>query len=163
MSPALLQYLQATLPERSKPRAQALLAYAKYLDDPDRAVADDAFHEFAKSKDVDVGQASKQIDRALVRRLVQDSKNDPDRLSLFAFLLGGCGDQQDAKQLRALIEPPNQNLARALDGVLAGMYFPVARLIEGTGAWLKQLQNGVIQFYIALILATLLLTLWVAL
>ena len=52
---------------------------------------------------------------------------------------------------------------RKAGGVLAGMYFPIARLIEGTGAWLKQLQNGVIQFYIALILATLLLTLWVAL
>jgi formate hydrogenlyase subunit 3/multisubunit Na+/H+ antiporter MnhD subunit len=52
---------------------------------------------------------------------------------------------------------------RKAGGVLAGMYFPIARVIEGTGAWLKQLQNGVIQFYIALILATLLLTLWVAL
>jgi hydrogenase-4 component B len=52
---------------------------------------------------------------------------------------------------------------RKAGGMLAGLYFPIARLIEGTGAWLKQLQNGVIQFYIALILATLLLTLWVAL
>jgi len=119
-SPALLEYLGATLPQRTKPRAQALVAYAKYLDHPDAAVADDAFHEFAKSKDEDVGQASKLLDRALVRRLVQSAKNDPDRLSLFAFLLGGCGDQQDAKSLRALLEPPNPNLARAIDGVLAG-------------------------------------------
>lgn len=52
---------------------------------------------------------------------------------------------------------------RKVGGVLAGLYFPAARLIEDVGAWLKQLQNGVIQFYIALILATLLLTLWVAL
>jgi formate hydrogenlyase subunit 3/multisubunit Na+/H+ antiporter MnhD subunit len=52
---------------------------------------------------------------------------------------------------------------RKAGGMLAGIYFPIARLIEGMGAWLKQLQNGVIQFYIALILATLLLTLWVAL
>ncbi|HEY3384383.1 MAG TPA: proton-conducting transporter membrane subunit [Vicinamibacterales bacterium] len=52
---------------------------------------------------------------------------------------------------------------RKAAGVLERLYFPIARLIEGVGAWLKQLQNGVIQFYIALILATLLLTLWVAL
>jgi len=52
---------------------------------------------------------------------------------------------------------------RKVGGVLAGLYFPVARFIEDVGAWLKRLQNGVIQFYIALILATLLLTLWVAL
>jgi hydrogenase-4 component B len=52
---------------------------------------------------------------------------------------------------------------RKAGGALAGLYFPVARLIEHVGASLKRLQNGVIQFYIALILATLLLTLWVAL
>jgi hydrogenase-4 component B len=52
---------------------------------------------------------------------------------------------------------------RKAGGMLAGLYFPVARLIENVGASLKRLQNGVIQFYIALILATLLLTLWVAL
>ncbi len=52
---------------------------------------------------------------------------------------------------------------RKAGGLLAGLYFPVARLIENVGASLKRLQNGVIQFYIALILATLLLTLWVAL
>jgi len=52
---------------------------------------------------------------------------------------------------------------RKAGGMLVGLYFPVARLIEHVGASLKRLQNGVIQFYIALILATLLLTLWVAL
>jgi NADH:ubiquinone oxidoreductase subunit 5 (subunit L)/multisubunit Na+/H+ antiporter MnhA subunit len=52
---------------------------------------------------------------------------------------------------------------RKVGGLLAGLYFPVARLIEHVGASFKRLQNGVIQFYIALILATLLLTLWVAL
>lgn len=48
-------------------------------------------------------------------------------------------------------------------GVLERVYYPIASLIEGVGARLKQVQNGVIQFYIGLILATLLLTLWVAL
>jgi hydrogenase-4 component B len=43
------------------------------------------------------------------------------------------------------------------------LYFVVAAVIEGVGARLKLLQNGVIQFYIALVLATLLFTLWVAL
>jgi hypothetical protein len=52
---------------------------------------------------------------------------------------------------------------RKAGGLLAGLYFPVARAIENVGASLKRLQNGVIQFYIALILATLLFTLWVAL
>lgn len=52
---------------------------------------------------------------------------------------------------------------RKAGGILALLYLPVAHLIDGVGDWLRRLQNGVIQFYIALILATLLATLWVAL
>jgi formate hydrogenlyase subunit 3/multisubunit Na+/H+ antiporter MnhD subunit len=52
---------------------------------------------------------------------------------------------------------------RKAAGLLERVYYPIAELIEGVGARLKQLQNGVIQFYIALILMALLLTLWVAL
>jgi hydrogenase-4 component B len=52
---------------------------------------------------------------------------------------------------------------RKAAGVLERLYLPIAASIEGVGAWLKRLQNGVIQFYVALILATLLVTLWVAL
>ena len=52
---------------------------------------------------------------------------------------------------------------RKAAGLLERVYYPIAQLIEDVGARLKQLQNGVIQFYIALILVTLLVTLWVAL
>jgi hydrogenase-4 component B len=52
---------------------------------------------------------------------------------------------------------------RKAGGILARLYFPVAKSIEAVGDRLRHLQNGVIQFYIALILATLLVTLWVAL
>jgi NADH:ubiquinone oxidoreductase subunit 5 (subunit L)/multisubunit Na+/H+ antiporter MnhA subunit len=52
---------------------------------------------------------------------------------------------------------------RKAAGVVERLYLPIAGLIEGVGALLKRLQNGVIQFYVALILITLMLTLWVAL
>jgi formate hydrogenlyase subunit 3/multisubunit Na+/H+ antiporter MnhD subunit len=52
---------------------------------------------------------------------------------------------------------------RSSEGILERIYFPIAALVEGVGQRLRRLQNGVIQFYIALVLATLLITLWVAL
>jgi len=52
---------------------------------------------------------------------------------------------------------------RKAAGTVERVYLPVAGLIEGVGARLKLLQNGVIQFYVALILVTLMLTPWVAL
>jgi hypothetical protein len=119
-SPALVDYLRTTLPLRSKDRVQALVAYAGYLNHADTAIAHDAFLEFAKSRDEDVGRAGKQLDLKLARRLVRSAQEDPDRLSLFAFLLGSCGNSDDARYLRSLLEPPHPKLTRALDGILAG-------------------------------------------
>jgi formate hydrogenlyase subunit 3/multisubunit Na+/H+ antiporter MnhD subunit len=48
-------------------------------------------------------------------------------------------------------------------GMLERVYYPIAQIIDGVGARLKGLQNGVVQFYIGLILATLLLALWISL
>ncbi|HNV03423.1 MAG TPA: proton-conducting transporter membrane subunit [Vicinamibacterales bacterium] len=52
---------------------------------------------------------------------------------------------------------------RKAAGAVERIYLPIAGFIEGVGARLKLLQNGVIQFYVALMLVTLMLTLWVAL
>ena len=52
---------------------------------------------------------------------------------------------------------------RKAAGTVERIYLPIAGFIEAVGARLKLLQNGVIQFYVALILVTLTLTLWVAL
>ncbi|MCS7047521.1 MAG: hypothetical protein NZO58_14285, partial [Gemmataceae bacterium] len=119
-TPALLAYLDATLPLRSKDRVEALVGYAKYLGDADPAVAEDAFVEFASSRDADVGEAGRRLHPSIPRRLVHDPAVGVDKLSLAAFLLGCCGDDRDAQTLRALIDAVDPAKARALDGILAG-------------------------------------------
>jgi len=119
-SPALVAYLEGALPHRSKGRPDALRYYAKHLDAADPAVAEDAFREFARSTDQDIGQIARELSPAFVRRLVQQPKLEPERLSLFAFLLGGCGGAGDANLLRTLAERGGDN-DRALDGILAGL------------------------------------------
>src|SRR5262249_27342879 len=44
----------------------------------------------------------------------------PERLALFAFLLGACGGEQDATLLKKMLEDPSENARRASSGILAG-------------------------------------------
>src|SRR5205085_8277081 len=105
---------------RAKGKVAALGYYAKFLDHPDETIAEDAFLEFARSGDEEVGQAAKKLQPARLRALLQNSKIDPDRVSLFAFLLGCCGDAADAAFLKGRIEQARGDDLRALDGLLGG-------------------------------------------
>jgi len=117
-TPALIAYLEGALAHR-KDRVAALRYYSKFLDHADPMVAEDVFLEFARSDDGDIGQVVKELSPALVRRLLAQPKLEPERLSLFAFLLGGCGTDEDARYLRGLIDQ-RPDSARALDGIVAG-------------------------------------------
>lgn len=120
-SAAVVDYLDKARGERAKGKVPALRFYAQYLNHPDDLVAEDAFLEFARSKDEDVGQVAKTLDPALIRKLLQKPGLDADRISLFAFLLGSCGNQDDAVYLRQRIAKAKKEDLRALDGMLGGL------------------------------------------
>ncbi len=119
-SEAALPYLAESQAARVKGRIPALIHYAKYLDHADESIARDAFIEFAKSKDADVGKAGTMLDPALVRRLLAKRDLDCDRLALYAFLLGCCGQDRDADDLLKLLGNLTGEQKIATDGVLAG-------------------------------------------
>ncbi len=119
-SGAVLDYLRGMQALEGKPRTQVLRYCFQFLDHADPAIADDAFLEFVRSSDAEVGQAAPGLDPTRLRRLVQNPKTGPDHLSLFAFLLGACGKAQDGAVLRALIDNPTERNVKALDGLLCG-------------------------------------------
>lgn len=119
-SPALVSYLDEGRKVRAQGRVPALLFYARHLDHADEAIALDAFMEFAKSKDSDVGAAAARLDPALVRRLLSQPGLDADRTALFAFLLGCCGSDSDADALLRLTDSLAGERRSALDGVWSG-------------------------------------------
>jgi hypothetical protein len=117
---AVIDYLEATRPLRSGPRLEALAVYARYLDHPDPQVAEDAFLEFALSRDVEVLEAAKKVDLDKVRKLLADPKLDADRASLFSFMLGAAGKASDADWFVQVLQKPTAEQARGFDGLLAG-------------------------------------------
>lgn len=119
-SDAVLKYLEGVTAVKGKDRTQALLYFFNFLDSPDERVASDAFLEFARSNDQEVGEAARHLPAERLRRLVQNPKTPSERLGLYAFLLGAAGGERDAELLREMILRPTDRTAQALDGLLSG-------------------------------------------
>jgi hypothetical protein len=122
-SQALLDYFRGLDTFQGKQRSQFLQYCFQFLDHADDTLAADAFLEFVRSSDAEVGEAAPRLDPARLRRLVQDPKTSAERLSLFAFLLGACGKAQDTLVLKSLIDRPTERNVKALDGLLCGYIY----------------------------------------
>jgi hypothetical protein len=115
-----LDYVKKTLQLNAKNRVANLLFYARYLEHEDKEIASDAFLEFAKSTDKDIGQVAAKLPADKLRGWLKDSKTPQERLGLYAFLLGGCGNDDDAATLLAILKDPSERMVNAYDGVLGG-------------------------------------------
>ena len=97
-----------------------LLFAARHFDAADATVAEEAFLEFAKATDEEVSQAACKLAPERLRKLVGRAEQEAEQLSLFAYLLGACGDASDADRLQALARRGDPQTAKALEGILAG-------------------------------------------
>ena len=115
------EYLKAALKLDDKDRIASLLYYFKHLDSTDPEVAADAFLEFAKASDQEVGAVGSKLDAAKLRKILADPKTPIERLGLFAFLLGACGTKSDADLLASMLNKSDERSSAALSGVLGGL------------------------------------------
>ncbi|MCI0378890.1 MAG: hypothetical protein L0215_14885 [Gemmataceae bacterium] len=128
-SPVVVDYLEGAKLARAKGREEALRYYARFLDHAEEAIAEDAFLEFARSKDEEIGRVAKHLDPKQLRKLLERPKLELERFSLFAFLLGNCGQTADVDFLRSQIDVALKMGTSALDGLLGG--YIAARPKEG--------------------------------
>lgn len=119
-SPALVDYVKGAIDLDPKDRSAALLYFFRFLDHPDPEIANDAYLEFAKATDQEVGQVARRLDPAKLRKLIVDGQTPASRLGLFAFLLGACGTDADAAFLNNLIRNPTERTGASIDGALSG-------------------------------------------
>jgi hypothetical protein len=120
-SEAVLPYLAGVLEFQAKDRTQQLQFYFKYLDDADSVISHDAYLEFARCSDEEVGSIAKHLPADKLKALLQDPKTPTERLGLYAFLLGASGSGKEAAALlRGMIEQPTNRTESALDGLLGG-------------------------------------------
>jgi hypothetical protein len=118
---AAADYLRGGLELDDRDRVASLLYYFRHLDSTDPDVAADAFLEFAKASDREIGAVGPKLDPAKLRKLLTDPKNPAERLGVFAFLLGACGTKADAETLVALVTKIDERTSSALGGAMGGL------------------------------------------
>ena len=118
-SPAALEFASGVLQHSAKPDAMLLFA-SKHFDDADSTVADESFLMFAKADDKTVARVANHISPVSLRKLTKSPSIEPERLSMFAYLLGACGNADDAELLRSLLLAKSSRHYKAYEGILAG-------------------------------------------
>lgn len=120
-SPAMVDYLRGAMARAGTDNKPDLEYHFRFLDHLEKELAADAFLEFAKANDDHIGQIAPKLDAAKLRNWLRDAKTPPERLGLFAFLLGGCGGEADAALFRELLtQRATERTTNALGGILAG-------------------------------------------
>jgi hypothetical protein len=115
-----VDYLKKALALNKKDVVGNLAFFFRYLNDADPEVSRDAFLEFAKTGDQDIARAAPKLSADKLRTWLKDAKTPPERLSVYALLLGACGKEADAKLLRELLDRKEERYTNAADGLLGG-------------------------------------------
>jgi hypothetical protein len=120
-SDAGYEYITKALKLDPRDTAANLLFFADYLEHPDREIADDAFLEFAKARDSEIGKVASKLSAAKLRTWLKNPDTPRERLTLYAFLLGACGTAEDATLLESLLQERTDRANFLYDGALTGL------------------------------------------
>ncbi len=130
--PALADYARGLLAVVPKGDVAVLRYCFDFLDSKESAVAEDALFEFSRATPANVARAARKFEPAKVRRWLADADLPPNRLSCYSFLLGNCGERQDAALLRALLDREvKKGRTDALSRICIGYI-----LLDPTEGWL---------------------------
>jgi hypothetical protein len=120
-SKALVGYVKGLLAIDAEDRVKLMRFAFDYLDHGDAEIAADALNEFMTSPDPDIRTAARGLAPEKLRRWLRDEKTTATRLRLYGYLLGNCGDKDDAKLLRELADRFAEEQGPPLfDGILTG-------------------------------------------
>jgi hypothetical protein len=118
--PSLVKYINGLKDFTPNDAAKALPYFIRHLDYPSAEIATDAFLELAKAEDADIARAAPLMDAARLRKLLASPDTPQERIGLFGYILGACGNESDAKFLRQLIDSGTERFREGIGGLLAG-------------------------------------------
>jgi hypothetical protein len=128
----LAEYLAGAAQLDDKDPVKRLGYFFPHLGSADKAIAADAFLEFAKAPDADILKAKAALDPATLRRLLSDPDVPTERVGVFAMMLGACGGKADAEALAGMLKanPLPEKVRENLGGLLAGL-----TLLDPAAGW----------------------------
>jgi hypothetical protein len=129
-SKALADYVKGLLAIDAEDRVKLMRYAFDYLDHKDAEIATDALNEFMTSPDPDIRTAARDLAPEKLRRWLGDEKITGQRLRLYGYLLGNCGNKDDAALLRKLLDRLVKEGSPLFDGVLTGYV-----LLDAKAGW----------------------------
>jgi len=115
-------YLKSA-PPRDTPTAKRLEFYARHLQDPTEAIAEDAFGEFAGAQFSDVQLARGAYAADKLRKWLTEEGVPATRRGLYGMMLGLAGDMDDRDFLQQLIEPSTDEVRIGIEGAMGGYLY----------------------------------------
>ena len=107
-------------PSRDANPTARLAYFMKFLEYPDKLVADDAYAEFANAQYKDIVALRPIMPRENLRKWLADPQTIPTRLGLYGMMLGLCGQPEDAEFLKEFIVRESDEFRLGLDGIIGG-------------------------------------------
>lgn len=117
---ALLAYIEGAPARQDTMGAERLAYFLRFLESPERAIANDAYAEFANAGYDDIVQIAPEIPREKVRSWLSDDLTPANRSGLYGLLLGLNGNDDDARFLEARIIQQPAEERQGMDGIMAG-------------------------------------------
>jgi hypothetical protein len=120
----LPEYLKGAIDIRQKDAVSRLRYFFDHLESPDLVISTDAYSEFGYADYKEVRELAEKLKATKKAEQViawlKDPNTRPTRYGLYGLLIGHCGNPEDAKVIRGLLDDPNRSFLSGLDGVLAG-------------------------------------------
>jgi hypothetical protein len=111
-------------PDQRQSSAKRLAFFSRFLEHPNRLLAEDAYLEFGHASYDQTAEAADQLSMSDLRRWLADAKVPPERKGFYALALGfaktDADREQNRKLLRERILSPANDFRAGFDGVLAG-------------------------------------------
>ena len=135
-SAAVVDYLKGAMAlDRTGPAPRPCSTSARFLEHADKEIARDAFLEFAKASDQDIGQVGEQaVAGQAARMAARTRRRRASARRCMRSCWAACGGEQDAALLQSLLQNPNDRPCRRSTASWPATC-SCARRRDGTWCW----------------------------
>ncbi len=116
----LPDYVKGAIDVRQKDTITRLRYFFDHLESPDLEISADAYNEFAVAEYKEVSELAPKLSADTLVKWLKDPNTRASRFGLYGLLLGHCGKDADAKEMRKLLDDPDRKFSSGLDGMLMG-------------------------------------------
>lgn len=119
----LPEYVKGALEVKGKDATTRLRYFFDYLESPEIEISADAYNEFAVADYKEVSELAPKLPTDTLLKWIKDPNTRASRLGLYGLLLGHTAPDKAAaaaKELRLLMDTPENKYSSGLDGMLMG-------------------------------------------